>query len=149
MHANCWILALSFLLGLILTFAFTVRRVTREVPEAAPNGATATRGKDTAAAASADTATAKLATPAAPSEEKTAKITISSGDRPYGAGSAKAGAGGSGPDGWTIKGNEDSMLYHDPESPSYDATIAEVWFKDAKTAEAAGFARWDSRTDKK
>ena len=46
--------------------------------------------------------------------------------------------------GYTIKGNEDSMLYHTTESPSYKQTIAEVWFRDVATAEAAGFHRWDS-----
>ena len=56
-------------------------------------------------------------------------------------GSARAGAGGVGPAGWTIKGNDDSMLYHTPASPAYDATIAEVWFADEATAEAAGFKK--------
>ncbi len=33
MHGvNCWLMGLSFLLGLLLTFAFTIRRVKREVP---------------------------------------------------------------------------------------------------------------------
>ena len=36
---------------------------------------------------------------------------------PHGPGSAKPNADGSGPEGWTVKGNEDSMLYHSPESP--------------------------------
>jgi hypothetical protein len=63
---------------------------------------------------------------------------------PHGPGSATPGAGGSGPEGWTVKGNEDSMLYHSPESPAYDVTVAEVWFRDVPTAEAAGFNRWDS-----
>jgi uncharacterized membrane protein ArfC len=36
------------------------------------------------------------------------------------------------------------MLYHSPESPSYQRTTAEVWFRDVETAEAAGFNRWDS-----
>ncbi len=44
------------------------------------------------------------------------------------------------PEGFDIKGNEDSMLYHTPESPSYDATIAEIWFNSVEAAEAAGFA---------
>jgi hypothetical protein len=61
---------------------------------------------------------------------------------PYGSGSARAGAGGSGPAGWTIKGNADSMLFHTPASPAYDATIAEVWFADEATAEAAGFKKY-------
>lgn len=65
-------------------------------------------------------------------------------DAPYGVGSARVGTGGSGPSGWTVKGNEESMLYHTPESPSYQRTIAEVWFSDEETAVAAGFARWDS-----
>ena len=36
---------------------------------------------------------------------------------PHGKGSAVAGADGSGPAGWLIKGNADSMLYHPPDSP--------------------------------
>ena len=63
---------------------------------------------------------------------------------PYGVGSAEPGLGGSGPEGWTVKGNMDSMLYHSPESPGYTATVAEVWFRDVETAEKAGFNRWDS-----
>ena len=63
---------------------------------------------------------------------------------PHGPGSAKPNADGSGPAGWTVKGNEGSMLYHSPESPAYDVTVAEVWFRDVETAESAGFARWDS-----
>ena len=62
---------------------------------------------------------------------------------PYGKGSAKAGADGSGPAGWAIKGNADSMLYHPVDSPAYEVTIAEVWFVDEKTARAAGFDPWD------
>jgi uncharacterized membrane protein ArfC len=31
-HVDYWLLGVSFLLGLVLTFALTVRRVTREVP---------------------------------------------------------------------------------------------------------------------
>ena len=44
---------------------------------------------------------------------------------------------------WLIKGNEDSMLYHPPDSPAYNETIAEVWFFDEETAKAAGFDKWD------
>ncbi|MDR2896262.1 MAG: 50S ribosomal protein L4 [Propionibacteriaceae bacterium] len=43
------------------------------------------------------------------------------------------------PAGFDIKGNEDSMLYHTPESTWYKQTIAEVWFNSAEAAEAAGF----------
>jgi len=67
---------------------------------------------------------------------------------PYGSGSAKAGAGGTGPAGWTIKGNEDSMLYHTIDSPTYKVTIAEVWFADEEAARRAGFSRWDKNIKK-
>ncbi|MGV0745265.1 channel accessory protein ArfC, sunset domain variant [Mycolicibacterium sp. XJ870] len=64
-------------------------------------------------------------------------------DEPYGAGSIRTTAGAAAPAGYTIKGNENSMLYHSPESPAYDQTVAEIWFRDAESAERAGFARWD------
>jgi predicted flap endonuclease-1-like 5' DNA nuclease len=41
---------------------------------------------------------------------------------------------------YPIKGNADSMLYHRPDSRSYRATVAEVWFDLPSRAEAAGFA---------
>ena len=43
------------------------------------------------------------------------------------------------PDGYEIKGNADSMLYHLPGTPFYDRTVAEVWFDTAENAEAAGY----------
>jgi large subunit ribosomal protein L4 len=43
------------------------------------------------------------------------------------------------PKGFDIKGNEDSMLYHRPDSSVYDLTIAEVWFATEEAAQAAGF----------
>ncbi len=49
-------------------------------------------------------------------------------------------ADGSQPDGFPVKGNEDSMLYHVPGSSFYARTVAEVWFTDADAAEAAGFS---------
>ena len=48
---------------------------------------------------------------------------------------------GSEPEGFPIKGNEDSMLYHVPGSRFYKQTIAEVWFATEEDAEAAGFAK--------
>ena len=44
------------------------------------------------------------------------------------------------PEGFEIKGNADSMLYHLPGTPFYDRTVAEVWFATAEAAEAAGFS---------
>jgi large subunit ribosomal protein L17 len=44
------------------------------------------------------------------------------------------------PEGFAIKGNADSMLYHVPGSAFYDRTVAEVWFATEADAEAAGFS---------
>jgi large subunit ribosomal protein L17 len=46
---------------------------------------------------------------------------------------------GSAPEGFTIKGNRDSMKFHQEGGQWYDATIAEIWFDTAENAEAAGF----------
>jgi large subunit ribosomal protein L4 len=48
---------------------------------------------------------------------------------------------GGAPKGYTVKGNADSGLYHEPDGQWYDATVAEFWFKDAAAAEAAGFTK--------
>jgi large subunit ribosomal protein L22 len=63
------------------------------------------------------------------------------------AGSAMPLADGSAPEGYTIKGNADSMLYHTPESPYYGRTEAEVWFDTVDNAEAAGFTLPPSLAD--
>jgi hypothetical protein len=60
-------------------------------------------------------------------------------DKPYGEGSAAPGPDGSAPEGYTVKGNAQSMIYHDETSPAYEETVAEVWFESAAHAEAAGF----------
>lgn len=63
----------------------------------------------------------------------------STDEAPYGDGSHAPLEDGSQPDGFPIKGNADSMLYHVPGSAFYDRTVAEVWFASAEAAEAAGF----------
>ena len=67
------------------------------------------------------------------------------GQGPFGSGSAEPAEDGSGPVGWSIKGNAGSMLFHTPESPSYEAARAEVWFETEEAAKAAGFAHWDRK----
>lgn len=47
---------------------------------------------------------------------------------------------GSQPDGFPIKGNADSKLYHVPGSRFYDATVPEIWFATEADAEAAGYS---------
>jgi large subunit ribosomal protein L17 len=59
----------------------------------------------------------------------------------YGADSAAPNEDGSAPVGFDIKGNKDSMRYHEPDGQWYDQTIAEVWFNTPEAAEAAGFTR--------
>jgi len=140
MTVNWWLVALAFVLGVVITLAFMVRRVEREAPLSAAVGA------------------AGAATPAklvdsgsdAPQTEKVTAETVAATtapveEPPYGEGSLRLAVGSAdAPSGYTIKGNEDSMLYHSSESPTYQRTIAEVWFRDVETAEAAGFNRWDS-----
>jgi hypothetical protein len=76
--------------------------------------------------------------------EGTEQATPADVEEPYGPGSLRVAAGADRPSGYEIKGDEDAMLYHSPESPSYQVTVAEVWFLDVQTAEKAGFNRWDS-----
>ena len=72
---------------------------------------------------------------------------VSDDEHPYGAGSHAALEDGSQPDGFTIKGNADSMLYHVPGSEYYDRTVAEVWFATEEDAETAGFSLPPSQQD--
>jgi large subunit ribosomal protein L17 len=45
------------------------------------------------------------------------------------------------PEGFPIKGNEDSMKFHEPDGQWFEQTVAEVWFDTVESAEAAGFTR--------
>ncbi|MDQ6686698.1 MAG: 50S ribosomal protein L17, partial [Actinomycetota bacterium] len=45
------------------------------------------------------------------------------------------------PEGFPVKGNEDSMKYHEPGGQWYAQTVAEVWFDSAESADAAGFTK--------
>ena len=82
---------------------------------------------------------------AAVAETEVAEVEVveseSTEDAPYGEGShAPLDDADEAPEGFEIKGNADSMLYHVPGSRFYDTTVAEVWFATAEAAEAAGFA---------
>jgi large subunit ribosomal protein L17 len=61
-------------------------------------------------------------------------------EAPYGEGSHAALDDGSQPEGFSIKGDEESKFYYAPGSEAYDSTDAEVWFATADDAEAAGFS---------
>jgi large subunit ribosomal protein L17 len=94
----------------------------------------------------------KKAEPKAEVTEETAadvevEESASDDEHPYGAGSHAAPEDGSEPEGFPIKGNADSMLYHTPDSEYYDRTVAEVWFKTEEDAEKAGFSKPPSQED--
>ena len=88
--------------------------------------------------------------PAAKAEPKAAEpkaeAVAEAPDSKYGEGSY---VGENPPAGFDIKGNEDSMKFHVPESPWYDRTIAEVWFNSEEAAEKAGFVNAVKADDEK
>ncbi|NMI00419.1 50S ribosomal protein L17 [Pseudonocardia sp. K10HN5] len=102
-----------------------------------------------ASQAAATPAPAETAVADEPAAEETAEATevseaveesTSTEDAPYGEGShAPLADASEAPEGFPIKGNEDSKLYHVPGSAHYDRTVAEVWFASPEAAEAAGF----------
>ena len=52
--------------------------------------------------------------------------------------------GVAGPQGWTVKGNADSLLFYTEDAPVYGRAAADVWFDSEDAATAAGFTRWDA-----
>lgn len=66
----------------------------------------------------------------------------------YGEGSADAVPHQGPPDGFTIKGNAQSMLFHTPDSPYYGRTKPQVWFRTESDAERAGFTKYTRRPRK-
>ena len=67
---------------------------------------------------------------------------------PFGAGSHGPIDGDEMPEGFPIKGNAGSMLYHLPDTSFYNRTVAEVWFASEDAAKAAGFTRPASQLKK-
>jgi hypothetical protein len=135
---NWWLVALAFAIGVVLTGAFMVGKVTRDEPVSA-SGDTVEPGV-TEARAPQPVPEPEVPEPEVPEPEASEPEVVA----PHGPGSARPSADGTGPEGWLVKANEESKLYHSPESRSYGVTRAEVWFRDVETAEAAGFNRWDS-----
>lgn len=95
-------------------------------------------------AAASGEARESVAEPAAtPAEPVDAPVERDPMTERFGEGATSPRSDGAAPDGFTIKGNADSMLFHTPDSPRYDATTAAVWFTDEIAATSAGFAHWD------
>ncbi len=82
--------------------------------------------------------------------ETTAVETTAAVDAPHGEGSHGLVDGDASimPEGFPVKGNSDSMIYHNPDSPHYERTSAEVWFASDEAAEAAGYSQPASQADK-
>ncbi|MCY7300492.1 MAG: 50S ribosomal protein L4 [Ilumatobacteraceae bacterium] len=109
------------------------------VAAAAPAPKKAAAKKAAAAKAEAPAKVAALVAEevAEPVADAASTIAPATADLPKGA--AAANEDGSGPEGYDIKGNADSGLYHVPGSSFYDRTEAELWFATAEDAQAAGF----------
>jgi len=69
-------------------------------------------------------------------------------EAPFGSGSHAPLADDSMPEGFPIKGNADSMKFHQPEGRWYEGTVAEVWFDTAESAIAAGFIEAGTKAKK-
>ena len=80
--------------------------------------------------------------------ESATEESASTDEAPYGEGShAPLADPAAPPEGFEIKGNADSMLYHTPDSRYYKVTKAEVWFDTEESAQAAGFSKPAAQTD--
>jgi large subunit ribosomal protein L17 len=109
----------------------------------------ARRAAASQAAAKADEQPAEAEEAAATETEESVEVSGSTDEAPYGEGShAPLDDPDEAPEGFPIKGNVDSMLYHVPDSPFYGRTVAEVWFANAEAAEAAGFSLPASQQEK-
>lgn len=108
-----------------------VKKSAKAAPKAAP-------AADKAADAGAESQVEGEAAEAA-AEEAVVAAPAALVDGDFGADSAAPNEDGSAPEGFDIKGNKDSMKFHRPDGQWYDATVAEVWFRTAEAAEAAGF----------
>jgi large subunit ribosomal protein L4 len=102
--------------------------------------------KDVVPAREAQVAAPKADKPAA--KAKAVKPAAEAAASPHGEGSHAPIEGDEMPDGFPIKGNASSKLYHLPETSFYNRTVAEVWFATEEAAESAGFTRPASQLKK-
>lgn len=161
-HVHWWLFALSFFIGLGLTFALLARPVKHQVPARTSTGKSG---------AGSESPTRKIPVAKEPpttkirvtEERPTTKIRVAEETpttkirvakeaptttipgvpyAPYGPGSARAGAEGSGPTGWLVKARADTRLYYTRDDAAYDRVVAQVWFKDEESAMRASFTPW-------
>jgi len=105
--------------------------------ETAPTEVTAEASTDEFTASDVDSSTETE------SVEKPEKEAPKSNSKLPGAGEGTAWVAGDGtnnvPDGFKIKGNASSKIFHPEDSPSYSNTIAEIYFANESDAEAEGY----------
>ena len=108
-----------------------------------------TPAKKAAAKKAAPKAEAKAEPAKAVKAEAKTEAKAESTEAPFGPDSHAPLDDGEQPEGFPIKGNADSMLYHVPGTSFYNRTVAEVWFRSAEAAEEAGFQLPPSQRAKK
>ncbi len=172
-HVHWWLFALSFFLGLALTYTLlkkgkpatdipefetptTKIRVAEEPPTT--KIPVAEKATPTTKIPVAEKATPTTKIPVAEKATPTTKIPVAKDPAttkipklpfaPYGAGSARASADGGGPAGWLVKGRSDTRHYYTPDDATYERTVAQVWFKDEESALRAYFMPWRKSTEK-
>ncbi|SPM34732.1 membrane protein [Mycobacterium rhizamassiliense] len=151
-HVHWWLFGLSFAIGFALTFASIVGPVRRRSAAAGKPDPSTTKivADPPTTRIVADPPTTRIAVDPpttkiqAKQDFSTTKIPVSP-LAPYGPGSANPGPGGAGPPGWLVKGRMDTKLYYTPDDPSYDPTVAQVWFIDEESAVRAHFTPWRER----
>jgi small subunit ribosomal protein S2 len=126
--------------------ATEVKAETAEAPAAEAAEAPATEATEAPLEEPVATDAVVTEAPAAETSEVAAEATPAT-EGEFGADSAAPLEDGSAPEGFEIKGNKNSMKYHAASSPWYARTNAEVWFRTAEAAEAAGFANAEAGTD--
>lgn len=138
-QVHWWLFALSFFLGLGLTFTLLKKgRPAVESESPTTKIRVAEEPPTTKVPVVKEAPTTKIPVV---KETPTTKIpTVPFA--PYGAGSARAGAEGAGPAGWLVKGRSDTRLYYTPDDATYERTVAQVWFKDEESAMRAYFTPW-------
>ena len=87
------------------------------------------------------TQSTRTAAPAAPVVETPAEETETDAAAQYEGSHAPLEDPSEAPEGFPVKGNEDSKKYHEPDGQWYEQTVAEVWFASGEAAEAAGFTK--------
>jgi large subunit ribosomal protein L17 len=105
------------------------------------------REAEAAARSAAKKSAPATAEPAKPAQEAEQESAVVDEDGGFGPDSVAPPADGSVPDGFPVKGNKDSMKYHEPDGQWYEATEAEVYFRTAEAAEAAGFTKAGAKAE--